>query len=70
MSEPHTSELNCIYYYYLVYMAYILDAVIAGGCLWNISKIFVQLGFSDSQHHIGVGADWLVRFWAEHFFGD
>ena len=43
MSEQHTNELNCIYYYYLMYMAYILDAVIARGCMRNISKSFIHL---------------------------
>ena len=43
MSEQHTNELNCIYYYYLVYMAYILDAVIARGCMRNISRVSYNL---------------------------
>ena len=58
-----------INYYYLAYaVPYILDAVIAAGHMQNISKIYVQLGFSDSQHHRSKSRS-VSPVWPDHFFG-
>ena len=61
--------MRFIIYINLAYaVPYILDAVIAAGRMRNISKIFVQLGFSDSQHHRS--KSWSVSpVWPDHFFG-
>ena len=52
MSELHTGELNCDFSYIIIICCVIFLTyfnTIATGRMWNISEIFIQFGFSDSE---------------------
>ena len=55
VSKPHTSELNCNFSHFIIwhmlfriFLALYFNTI-AMGCMQNISKIFEQFGFSESQ---------------------